>query len=51
MAAVNVKQVIAYLTPKQHEALKKLTARTRVPMAAYFREAIDDLLAKHKAKS
>jgi predicted DNA-binding protein len=29
--------------------VKQLTAATRVPMAAYFREALEDLFRKHAA--
>lgn len=47
MAAKNVKQVALYLTPETHAALRKLSARTRVPASAYLREAVDDLLAKY----
>lgn len=36
-----------YLQPQAHMALKELSETTRVPVAAYLREAIDDLLAKH----
>jgi predicted DNA-binding protein len=39
-----------YLDPAEYESLKSLSKRTRVPMAAYLREAVDDLLAKHGAK-
>ncbi len=30
------------------EALKNLSGRTRIPQAAYFREAIEDLLKKYE---
>jgi len=39
-----------YFTPEQIRLLKALSAHTRVPQATYFREAIDDLLQKHKDK-
>jgi predicted DNA-binding protein len=39
-----------YLDPPVHEALKRLSAETRVPTAVYLREAIADLLAKYKVK-
>ena len=38
-----------YLDPGKHEQLHKLSAATRIPMAAYLREAVDDLLKKHAA--
>jgi predicted DNA-binding protein len=39
-----------YLDPPAHEALKRLSAETRVPIAVYLREAIDDLFSKYKVK-
>ena len=39
-----------YLDRPAYEALNELSAKTRVPVAAYLREAVDDLLAKHKVK-
>ena len=39
-----------YLDPPQKAALRKLSERTRVPMAVYLREGVDMLLAKYKAK-
>jgi Ribbon-helix-helix domain len=37
-----------YITPEQDEALKRLHARTKVPVAEYIRQGIDLILAKHK---
>jgi predicted DNA-binding protein len=39
-----------YIEPAVHEALKRLSEETRVPIAAYLREAVDDLLNKYKVK-
>jgi predicted DNA-binding protein len=39
-----------YLEPEKAELLAKLSERTRIPKAVLLREAVDDLLAKHKAK-
>jgi predicted DNA-binding protein len=36
-----------YLDPPQMEKLKRLSAATGVSMAAYLREAVDDLFIKH----
>lgn len=36
-----------YLDPEKHEQLVRLSQLTRVPMAAYAREALDDLLSKY----
>jgi predicted DNA-binding protein len=37
-----------YITPEQDEALKKLNARTKVPVAEYIREGIDLVLKKYE---
>ena len=42
--------VTLYADPPAYEALKQLSGETRVPMAIYLREAVDDLLAKYKVK-
>ncbi len=39
-----------YFDRRQHDALRALSDRTRVPLAAYLREAVDMLLAKYGAK-
>lgn len=39
-----------YLRPEVMDALRKLGERTDVPVAHYLREAVDDLLAKHKVR-
>jgi predicted DNA-binding protein len=36
-----------YLDPPVNEDLKRLSAVTRIPMAVYLREAVDDLLKKY----
>jgi len=48
MAATKKKQTLALLEPEQHKQLKRLSEKTRVPMSAYMREAVDDLLKKYK---
>lgn len=52
MATMKGKRVLTslYLDPPAYEALKGLSESSRVPVAVYLREAIDDLLAKHKVK-
>lgn len=42
-------QVCVSLPPDQIEKIKQLSALTRVPMAAYFREALEDLMRKYSA--
>ena len=43
----NLVQVGTYLPPELAAQLKELSEVTRVPQAAYFREAIEDLLKKY----
>jgi hypothetical protein len=40
-----------YFDRAQHDALRALSDRTRVPLAAYLREAVDMLLAKYGVTS
>jgi predicted DNA-binding protein len=42
----NQVQVCVSLPPEYVARVKQLTAATRVPMAAYFREALEDLFTK-----
>ncbi len=39
-----------YFDRAQHDALRALSDRTRVPLAAYLREAVDLLLRKYRVK-
>ncbi len=39
-----------YFDRPQHDALRALSDETRVPLAAYLREAVDMLLAKYGVK-
>jgi Ribbon-helix-helix domain len=39
-----------YFDRAQHDALRGLSDRTRVPLAAYLREAVDDLLKKYRVR-
>ncbi len=39
-----------YFDRAQHEALRALSDKTRVPLAAYLREAVDLLLRKYRVK-
>lgn len=43
-----MKKLLAYLEPKQKEALEKLSKKTRVSMNAYIREGVDMVLKKYK---
>lgn len=39
-----------YLDPPMHVALKQLSETTRVPVAVYLREAVADLLLRHRVR-
>ena len=39
---------VAYLDPEKLELLKRLAGDTRIPRAVLMREAVDDLLIKHR---
>jgi hypothetical protein len=39
-----------YFDRAQHDALRALSDATRVPLAAYLREAVDMVLAKYRVK-
>jgi predicted DNA-binding protein len=41
-------KISTYLSQDLAEGLKALSDRTRVPQAAYFREAVEDLLKKYE---
>ena len=41
------KQVMGYYSPEAVRRLRALSEATRVPQAAYLREALDDLLRKY----
>jgi predicted DNA-binding protein len=41
-------QVTLYLAPEMLKELKSLSARTRIPQASLFREAVEDLLRKYE---
>lgn len=38
------------LSQRQYDIIRHLSEDTRIPMSAYFREAIDMLIDKYKAK-
>ena len=46
----NYRPVTAALTFEQHNRLKRLSKKTRVPMQEYLREAVDMLLRKYERK-
>lgn len=41
-------KISTYLSSDLMERLKTLSDQTRVPQAAYFREAVEDLLKKYE---
>ena len=40
-------QLGMYVAPEMAATLKELSAKTRIPQAALFREALEDLFAKY----
>ncbi len=48
MSPRNLELQSLYLEPRKAELLDALAAETRVPKAVLLREAVDDLLVKHK---
>lgn len=44
----NQVQICSAYPPELAEELEKLIERTRVPLATYMREAVEDLLKKYK---
>lgn len=50
MATRRMHQQPLYLEPEKAELLAQLSARTRIPKAVLLREAVDDLLAKHRVR-
>ena len=53
MVTMKGKRVLTslYLDPPVHKALRRLSETTRVPAAAYLREAVEDLLKKYGVKA
>jgi len=45
---VNKKPITAAVEFDQYDRLKRLSERTRVPMQAYLREAVEMVLRKHE---
>jgi predicted DNA-binding protein len=41
-------KISTYMPQELADRLKALSERTRVPQAAYFREAVEDLLKKYE---
>lgn len=50
MGTVNYKQVACYLTSDQHDDLKRLSAKTLIPVQRILRQAVDRILADYKAR-
>ena len=44
-----MEQTGIYLHADQHERLRELSDKTRVPVAVYVREGVDLMLAKYKS--
>jgi hypothetical protein len=50
MAARTYKQVACFLTPEQHEALKRLSGETHIPMQVFLRRTVDEALVRYGVK-
>lgn len=52
MATMKGKRIMTslYIEPETHAALKELSEKSRIPIAVYLREAVEDVLAKYKVK-
>lgn len=48
MAPRKLHQQPLYLEPEKADLLAQLSAETRIPKAVLLREAVDDLLTKHR---
>ena len=51
MAIKNLKQVACTLTPKQHAALKRMSAASGAPVAYYLRLAVAEFLGRSKRRA
>jgi len=40
-----------YMSPKQMAALKRISGKTRIPMAVLIRDGIDWVIAQHSRKN
>jgi Ribbon-helix-helix domain len=50
VAAKSYRQVACFLTPEQHDGLKRLSRETHIPMQVFLRKAVDDALARYGIK-
>jgi predicted transcriptional regulator len=50
MGKTKLTGILLNLEPEKAEALSALASKTRIARSVLMREAIDDLLAKHKQK-
>jgi len=46
--SIKKKQVMAYLEPAQHKALKALSKKTGITISEYLRKGVNMVLKKHK---
>ena len=51
MGKTKLKGVLLHLEPRKAGQLKELSQKTRILQSVLLREAVDDLLVKHKALS
>jgi hypothetical protein len=50
VTAKSYRQVACFLTPEQHDGLKRLSKETHIPMQVFLRKAVDDALARYGIK-
>ena len=50
VTAKSYRQVACFLTPEQHDGLKRLSKETHIPMQVFLRKAVDDALARYGVK-
>lgn len=50
VVAKSYRQVACFLTPEQHDGLKRLSKETHIPMQVFLRKAVDDALARYGVK-
>lgn len=50
MATKSYKQVACFLTPEQHDGLKRLSRETHIPIQVFLRKAVDDALVRYGIK-
>ena len=50
MVSKRYKQVACFLTPEQHQGLKRLSEETHIPMQVFLRKTVDEALVRYGVK-